>query len=96
LQANTVTLSGTITAIEPLRHTPAGLPLVRLQLSHGSTQTEAGMQRQVECEVGCVGIGEIATALSRLKPGTALQVTGFLAKKSRVGTQIILHVTNIA
>ena len=54
------------------------------------------MQRQVECEVGCVGIGEIATALSRLKPGTALQVTGFLAKKSRVGTQIILHVTNIA
>ena len=53
------------------------------------------MQRQVECDVGCVGIGEIATALSRFKTGAALQVSGFLAKKSRGGTQIILHVTHV-
>ena len=58
-------------------------------------QTEAGMQRQVECEVGCVGIGEIATALSRFKPGASIQVSGFLAKKSRGGTQIILHITHV-
>ena len=95
MQANTVTLSGTITSIEPLRHTPAGLPLVRFQLQHSSTQSEAGMQRQVECEAGCVGIGEIATTLSKFKAGAVLQVSGFLAKKSRGGTQIILHVTNV-
>jgi primosomal replication protein N len=96
LQANTVTLSGIITAIEPLRHTPAGLPLMRFQLKHSSTQIEAGMQRQVECEAGCVGIGDIATALSKFTTGAALQVSGFLAKKGRNGTQIILHVSHIA
>jgi primosomal replication protein N len=96
LPANTITLSGTITAIEPLRHTPAGLPLVRFQLNHSSTQTEAGMQRQVECEVGCIGIGDIATALSTFRTGAAIQVAGFLSKKGRAGTQLHLHVTNIA
>ncbi len=96
MQANTVTLSGTITSIEPLRHTPAGLPLVRFQLKHGSTQTEAGMPRQVECDVGGVGIGTIATVLSKLQAGAAVQVTGFLANKYRTGTQLILHVTTVA
>lgn len=96
LQANTVTLSGTITAIEPLRHTPAGLPLVRFQLNHGSTQIEAGIKRQVECDVSGVGIGDIATALSKYQTGAAIQVSGFLSKKGRGGTQIILHVMNIA
>jgi len=95
VQANTVTLSGTITSIEPLRHTPAGLPLVRFQLKHSSTQVEAGIQRQVECEVGAVGIGEIATALSKYQAGAALQVTGFLSKKGRSGTQLTLHTTTI-
>jgi len=93
--ANSVTLSGTITALEPLRHTPAGLPLVRFQLNHRSTQVEAGIQRQVECDVGGVGIGEIATALSKFQAGAAVQVTGFLSKKGRTGTQLILHVTTI-
>jgi primosomal replication protein N len=90
LQANTVTLSGTITSIDPLRHTPAGIPLVRFQLNHGSTQIEAGIQRQVECDVSGVGIGEIATALSKYQTGAAI-----LSKKGRGGTQIILHVTTI-
>ena len=95
MQANALTLSGTITAIEPLRHTPAGLPLLRLQIAHRSTQTEAGMQRQVECEVGAVGIGDIATALATFKQGAAIQVTGFLSKKGRGSTQLTLHVTEI-
>jgi len=95
LQANTVTLAGNVATIEPLRHTPAGLPLVRFQLKHGSTQIEAGISRQVECEVGCVGIGEIATALSRFHGGEAIQVTGFLARKGRLGTQLTLHVTHV-
>ena len=96
MQSNTVTLSGIITAIEPLRYTPAGLPLLRFQLHHGSTQVEAGINRQVECDVSGVGIGDIATALSKCQTGAAIQVTGFVAKKGRGGTQIILHVTNIA
>jgi primosomal replication protein N len=96
VQANTVTLAGTITSIEPLRHTPAGLPLVRFQLKHRSTQIEAGIQRQVECDVGGVGIGDIATALSKLSSGAAVQVSGFLANKYRSGTQLTLHITTLA
>ena len=64
-------------------------------MNHSSTQTEAGIQRQVECDVSGVGIGEIAATLSKFQAGAAIQVTGFLSKKGRGGTQIILHVTTI-
>lgn len=69
---------------------------MRFQLHHGSTQTEAGIPRQVECTVGCVGIGGIATALSKYQAGAVIQVTGFLSQKGRGGTYNILHVTIIA
>lgn len=69
---------------------------MRFQLNHRSTQIEAGMQRQVECEVGGVGIGEMATAMSKFQAGAAIQATGFLSKKGRTGSQLTLHVTAIA
>jgi len=92
VQANTVTLSGTISSIEPLRHTPAGLPLVRFRLQHRSTQAEAGISRQVECEVGCVGMGNITAALSTRRVGEEIQVTGFLSKAGRNSSHLTLHV----
>lgn len=96
MQANTVRLAGTIASIDPLRHTPAGLPLARFRLRHDSTQNEAGMSRHVECEVEGVGIGEIAKALAAIQAGSAIEVAGFLSRKGRTGSQLILHVTNIS
>ncbi len=95
LHTNKVLISGVICLIEPLRHTPAGIALIRLRLKHLSEQMEAGHPRQVECEMGCVGIGEVATTLSVCQIGDTMKVRGFLAKKDRWGTQIVLHITDI-
>ena len=90
---NEVALSGELTAIEPLRYTPAGIPLVNFRLLHRSQQAEAGLRRQVECEVSGVAMAEVAVAMSRLKPGQAARVKGFLNRKNRMSAQLILHAT---
>jgi primosomal replication protein N len=91
VSANAVTLAGALAHVEPLRHTPAGLPLLQFRLAHKSLQIEAGFKRQVECEVNCVALGEAATRLSRLKAGVELSVTGFLNRKNRLSAQLVLH-----
>jgi primosomal replication protein N len=92
--ANAVTLAGVLAHVEPLRHTPAGLPLLQFKLAHKSLQIEAGYKRQVECEVNCVALGEAATQLSRLKVGVEISATGFLNRKNRMSAQLVLHATH--
>jgi len=93
VEANEIALSGELTAIEPLRYTPAGIPLLSFKLKHQSRQMEAGLRRQVECEMGGVAMAEVAVEMSRLKPGQSIKVNGFLNRKNRMSTQLILHVT---
>lgn len=90
---NEVALSGELTAIEPLRYTPAGIPLLNFRLLHRSQQTEAGLKRQVECEVHGVAMAEVAVALSHLKPGQAARVKGFLNRRNRMSAQLVFHAT---
>ena len=99
MDANSVTLAGEITAIEPLRHTPAGLPLVNFRFTHRSVQAEAGIKRQTAFEVGAVAIGDIASTVSKFHSGDKVTVQGFLTAKSRMGaqlgTQLVLHISHI-
>jgi primosomal replication protein N len=92
--ANAVCLTGKLSATEPLRHTPAGLPLFAFRLAHTSTQVEAGFRRKVECEVSCIAMGDAATQLSRVKAGADVKVTGFLNRKNRMSAQLVLHATS--
>ena len=93
MEINTVALSGELKEAEPLRHTPAGIPLLNFRLTHKSQQLEAGYKRQVECELNGIAIGEVAIVMSRMQPGAALNVEGFLNRKNRMSAQLILHVT---
>jgi len=90
---NAVELYGELTEIEPLRHTPAGIPLLHFRLQHRSHQNEAGFKRQVECEMGAVAMGEVAVTLSRLSVGQKVMVSGFLNRRNRMSRQVILHAT---
>jgi len=90
---NEFVLSGELTAVEPLRYTPAGIPLLGFRLLHRSQQVEAGLKRQVECEVNGVAMAEVAVALSHLKAGQAARVKGFLNRKNRMSTQLVFHAT---
>ena len=88
-----MTLAGTLAEVEALRHTPAGLPLLKFRLAHTSVQNEAGFKRQVECEVSCVVLGEAASRLAKTGAGTPVTVTGFLNRKNRMSAQLVLHAT---
>ena len=93
MTANEVALTGELTAIEALRYTPAGIPILGFKLLHRSQQTEAGLKRQVECEMSGVAMAEVAVAMSRFKAGRAVRVKGFMNRKNRMSAQLILHAT---
>lgn len=88
---NKLALSGEVTQREPLRYTPAGLPLLRFAVHHVSEQSEATMARRVECELTVVALGEIAAQADRIAPGDRVEMAGFLARKSLKSTQLELH-----
>jgi primosomal replication protein N len=92
---NRVVLSGRIIAIDPLRYTPAGIPARNLTLGHRSRQVEAGMEREVECEMQVVALGELAQQAARCKVEDGIRIQGFLARKSRNSTQLVLHANKI-
>ena len=79
--------------VEPasLRHTPAGLPALRVKVSHESNVVEAGRQRQVRLETEVVAFGEVAARMSQAATGQALKLTGFIDRKG--ANQIEMHVT---
>ena len=93
MTANEVALAGKLTGIEPLRYTPAGVPLLGFKLLHRSSQLEAGLKRQVECEMSGMAMAGVALAMSGLKIGDAVTVRGFLNRKNRMSAQLILHAT---
>ena len=92
---NEVTLSGELTAVEPLRYTPSGVPLSGFRLLHRSQQIEGGVKRQVECELPGVAIAQVALGMSGLATGHTVTVRGFLNRKNRMSAQLVLHATSM-
>jgi primosomal replication protein N len=86
-------LSGVVVGLEPIRHTPAGIPLLSFVLQHASEQIESGLKRKVECEVNAVVLGDLAK--SNIQLGSSIKVKGFLAKRSAKSTQLVLHILAI-
>ncbi len=90
---NKLELQAEVVHIEPIRYTPAGIPLLSVVLHHVSEQIEAGMKRKVECEVNAVVLGDLA--LKDLKLGTHILAIGFLARRSLKSTQLVMHINQI-
>ncbi len=55
------------------------------------------MERKSECEMNAVAIGEAATRMTamKIKAGDSIKAAGFLNRKSRMSTQLILHINQI-
>jgi primosomal replication protein N len=90
---NTLVISGVVLAIEPIRYTPAGIPLLSFVLQHASDQTEAGFKRKVECEVNAVALGDLAK--TNIQIGDNIKAKGFLNKRSAKSTQLVLHIIEL-
>ena len=82
-----------VISLEPIRYTPAGIPLLSFVLQHASEQVEAGLKRKVECEVNAVALGDIAK--HNIQLGANIKAKGFLAKRSTKSTQLVLHIEKL-
>lgn len=56
---------------------------------------EAGGKRVIEFEITVKALGETSRWLSGAPLGTNLEITGFLAPRSRNSRQLVLHVDTI-
>jgi primosomal replication protein N len=90
---NTLVIDGVVVALQPIRHTPAGIPLLSFVLQHASEVMEAGFKRKIECEVNAVTLGELAKISIQI--GDKVKAKGFLNKRSAKSTQLVLHIIEL-
>ena len=68
---------------------------MKFRLQHDSVQSEAGVERKVSCEIEAVAFEREATLLAAAKLGSDVEVTGFLAARSRTSKALVLHATEV-
>jgi primosomal replication protein N len=85
----TVRLAGS----DGLRHTPSGLPTLRLRVVHTSQQPECGRSRAVEMETEVVAFGDTARGLAHVPMGKQARLCGFLDRRGVKNPTLELHVT---
>ena len=88
-------LDGCLLKRGTLRRTPAGIPAIDFTIVHDSTQTEAGQQRRVQCEVAAVALGEVASTVGTLRSNQSLRVKGFLTRRSKDDGRLMVHITGV-
>ena len=88
---NRVVLSAAVAGLKPLRHTPAGIPALDLEISHASVVEEAGHERQVAVTLRAVALGVLAERMASQPVGTSGCFRGFLASPRR-GKTVVLHI----
>ncbi|MEW6688288.1 MAG: primosomal replication protein N [Pseudomonadota bacterium] len=92
---NSVELSGVITQLQALRHTPAGVPVVEFRLRHESERAQAGGRRKVVAEIDAIAFEAQARLLAASALGRQLKASGFLCVKNRRSRKPVLHVAHI-
>ncbi|HMM72137.1 MAG TPA: primosomal replication protein N [Rhodocyclaceae bacterium] len=92
---NDCRLSGDLIETEPLRYTPARVPVWSGRIAHRSRQVEAGIGRDVACQAEVVAVGDMAVQLATARLGSQLALRGFLAPRRRGGRALALHVNEI-
>jgi primosomal replication protein N len=90
---NRLRLRASLTGRNAVRRTPAGLPVIELEMQHASLVVEAGLERNLQFALEAVALGEVALRLEKVAPGTELEVEGFLAPRSRRSSRLRVHVT---
>jgi primosomal replication protein N len=95
LNCNQTIICGKIVKLAQLRYTPAGKAIIEFEISHIPNKIEASIQRRVTCEIFAVALADMAKTISGMEVGSVVKLTGFLAKRNKISTQLALHVTHI-
>lgn len=89
---NQLSLQARILEMGALRHTPAGLPVLDLILTHESEVIEAGLPRRVEMTIPAKAVGQWGQKLASLPLGAEMRVSGFLAPTRKHSSRLVLHI----
>ncbi|HUX30991.1 MAG TPA: primosomal replication protein N [Thiobacillus sp.] len=92
---NRLVISGTLIQVDPLRYSPAGVPIAEAVVHHCSSQAVATQVRQVECELTVQASGTLAAQLAQLASGTQVKLEGALNRRSVKSRQLILILNRI-
>jgi primosomal replication protein N len=90
---NQYTLTAGIVERQPVRYTPAGVPVAALTLAYAGDEMEAGSLRQLRFEMSALAIGDTALAVQRVEMGSSVVWKGFLAPKKQGSKHFDFHVT---
>ena len=93
---NRLRLIATVLECQPLRYTPAGVPVLEMQLEHAGPVMEAGHERHVELTIAAIALGDLARMLASTSLGTTLRVEGFLAPTRKGSSRLRLHLQQAA
>ncbi|MCB1901214.1 primosomal replication protein N [Cognatazoarcus halotolerans] len=93
---NQLALSGQIVELQPRRLTPGGVPVVAGTLQHTSRQLESGLEREVQCEMSVVAVGDSAKLLELVEPGRNVLVRGFVAARNKRSRSLVLHIQTLS
>jgi primosomal replication protein N len=92
---NRFELTAHLTRTEPLRHTPAGIPVLQVGLEHQAEVEEAGSVRTVTLDMPAVAMGDLARSLAQAEIPPRIRVIGFLAPRRQGSNQLVLHIQSI-
>ena len=81
--------------VQPLRYTPAGIPVVNMVLLHGSTVTEMDTPRLVKLELKAVAFGAQAETLARQGLDATCEFHGFMTN-ARNGKGLVFHIQDFS
>ncbi len=92
---NQVGLRASLVEIQPLRYTPAGVPVIEMQLEHAGEVIEAGKARRINMTLTALAMGELAYQLAAQPLGSELEVFGFLAPTRKGSSRLRLHLQQV-
>jgi len=92
---NRLVISGALIQVDPLRYSPAGVPIAEAVILHRSSQSVAAQARQLECELTVQASGTLAAQLAQLATGTQVTLDGALNRRSVNSRQLILILNRI-
>lgn len=96
MDCNHTIICGKINKLGILRYSPAGIAVIEFTVDHMSQQIEAGVERQIRCEIHAIALGQLALTIAEFQAESKLKLTGFLNRKSHKNQQLILHAQQIA
>ena len=91
---NLIKLTARILQVQPLRYTPAGVPVLDVVLQHESWQEENGQKCLVSFEIPARILGKQAEEW-QYRQDTMVEAEGFLAQRSKRFPRPILRIQNI-